>query len=71
MNNLLRVDLNTFISKFPDAHKYLTAAHLRYEAQYLLFQLNRTSWENERLKEILKTPACNENWFKKMIGGRR
>jgi len=70
MNRLLVSDLNIFIRDFPDAHKFLTAAHLRYKAYCLYLQPYLAGREKKLLAEILEAPACKEVWFIDMIGGK-
>ena len=67
MNRLLAQDRNDFMDCFPGAYEFLTAASLRYEASALLCNVRRTQWENNRLNELLGTPACKIEWFKKDI----
>lgn len=63
MNQLLLSDADFFAANFKGAHRFLNAAHLRYE--YFSLKTREHScginaWESARIKEIEKTPAVQE-----------
>ena len=66
MNRLLARDREFFDFEFPEARSFLNAAHLRHQAFSLLNQ-----WEKDRLMALMETPACNTQWFEKLINKGR
>ena len=67
MNKLLTKDQDDFERCFPEANRFLRAAHLRYESYNLFHNEHRNEWQENRLDELLMTPACQVAWFKKTI----
>ena len=68
MNQLIVKDQDDFERCFPEANRFLRAAHLRHEAFVLSCKgIPLTEWQENRLAELLMTPACQVVWFKKMI----
>lgn len=73
LNNLMLVhDAATFRRKFSDAEAFLTTARLRHEAYELIRiskqQFRGAEWKKDRLAELLEMSACQEQWFKDLIG---
>ena len=67
MNRLLIKDQDDFERCFPEATRFLRAAHLRCEAFNLSRNEHRNEWQENRLAELLMTPACGVAWFQKTI----
>lgn len=66
--HLLSKDQDFFEREYPKANNFLFSAFLRTECYTLAINKIRNTWENNRLKELLKnTPACQEPWFINMI----
>lgn len=63
MNKMIINDYDNFYSRFVDARRFLEAAHLRHEAYGLLLKPSLNNWQQQRLKELMDIPACQEQWF--------
>jgi hypothetical protein len=68
---MLEKDKIDFIEKFPSAENFLRAAELRQECFTLFKQrknrIRPTPYEKKRLKELFECPACQEEWFLKIL----
>ena len=71
MNQLLLKDQDDFERCFPEARRFLRAAELRYEAFALINDEHRNEWRENRLVEVMNTPACQVAWFQKWIGDKQ
>lgn len=60
---ILYKDQEIFEKTFPQAWQYIKASQLRYECYQLALSSYRNTWQKNRLKELLKSPACRELWF--------
>lgn len=64
---MLSNDRNVFESSYPEAARYLLESKLRWEAYKIACSGSRTHYEQKRLCELFKSPACREEWFLKII----
>jgi hypothetical protein len=68
---MLEKDRKEFLEKFPDAENFLIGAELRQECFTLFRQrknrIRPTPYEERRLKELFECPACQEEWFLKIL----
>jgi hypothetical protein len=68
---LLAHDIDRLKEEHPQAYAFITAARLRSECQTLLgrneSKVPLSKWENNRLLELLETPACynDSNFMRK------
>jgi len=66
---MLTQDQSYFERTYHSAAAFTRAAALRYEC-FSILGLSRkgaTPWQAERVRELLKTPACREPWFLDMV----
>ena len=66
---MLSRDNDVFYSRFYEASAFLMAADLRYECYVLACMNPRNQWQETRLTELLRCPACREQWFVIMLRG--
>lgn len=68
---MLDTDRRVFAARWPDAEAFLTAATLRDECYTLARRSRetRTHWMQDRISELLRTPACREPWFVVQLRG--
>jgi len=72
MNQLLIKDQDDFQRCFPEANRFLRAAHLRYEAFcFSCRESTLNEWQKKRLAELLELPACQVAWFQKTINDKQ
>jgi hypothetical protein len=68
---MLEKDKKEFLEKFPEAKSFLLNAELRQECSTLFRQrknrIRPTPYEKKRLKELFECPACQEEWFLKIL----
>ena len=63
---MLTADQEYFSRKFSEAENFLREAKLRWEC-FSLACKKRNGWEDERFRELLGCPACEEEWFCNLI----
>ena len=71
---LLAHDTDELRERFPEATVFIRAAFLREEAYHLLcMRQNKgiNDWAENRLAELLRTPACKTHWFLKITENMR
>lgn len=63
---LLSRDWDTLENVFRPAYTFIVSARLRAEA-YELSKGPRDEWKQSRFEELMRSPACRESWFRKMM----
>jgi hypothetical protein len=64
---MLNKDQEYFDAHFSLAASYLRAASLRRELYALLMKTTINAYEQQRIDELSKSPACNEPWFVRQL----
>jgi|GEM_PF-2781356 len=64
---MLTRDQEYFTRKFAAAQDFLVEAELRKECYVLGTKNDRNKWEDQRLGEILHSPACSVDWFRRQL----
>ena len=66
---MLLQDHEVFNRRFKSAAKFFRAATLREECLQVARIFKRTKYQEQRLCELFKTPACREPWFQDLLCG--
>lgn len=69
MENLLEQDHKELLESHQEAARFLAAAKLRRECWSLARQDHEqlNDWQLDRVEELMACPACQVDWFKKML----
>jgi len=65
MNRMMSLEHSRFVHKFPDAYRFIIAAHLRFEHFNLKAKKKRNEWEEKRIVELERTPAVQDEDYQK------
>jgi len=64
---MLTGDRDVFEKQYSGAANFVRAAELRFECYHLCQSARWNDWERERVKSLLRTPACCETWFTRKL----
>jgi len=67
MNRMMSLEHSRFVHKFPDAYRFIIAAHLRFEHFNLKAKKKRNEWEEKRIVELERTPAVQDEDYQKCL----